>query len=500
MKLNQLFLFTLVFTIFSSCTFVRTVQHFKPSTLDHQKIFACDTVHAPLPQNLATKAYAPSLEAPLFTDATATYNFPSIDQWIPTSHRLEATYLEDFLTKSETTALLVIRNDTLLLEAYRNGGAEDKARIIFSVSKAVTSILTAIAHEEGLLNVHQKVADFIPEFGRDKRKDITIYHLMNMVSGLDWVDQDNLVKLGFLYYTKNQEKFIIKNAKLVHQPGTVHAYKSLSTQILGICLERALKRSIASYLEEKIWQPIGMKHDAYVTIDSEKNRNTRAFGGMAMTATDMARLGKLLLNHGKWNDKQIIPTWYMDDLTAARATDRNWCNDKLCFKRNGYYEGDYAHNSHYWASGYLGQFIFIDPVHQTIIVRQGDDESTKWNAFVGRLSNLLTKGSNDLTDKKLNFSDQFAGTYQTTEGIKMSLTPAEVDEYNRPTWSWQRSTADFPYHHKAETLYQSDGVSITYRTLGHYTRFFFDIKDGKVVGLYYGNTPSVTTLYLKKID
>lgn len=500
MKLNQLLSFSLIVLFFSSCTFVRTVRYFKPSTLDHEKMFACDTVQAKPQKNYATTSPNQLLEKSLFTDAITPTSIPPIQQWIPTAYQLEATNLEDYLDKSQTTALLVIKNDSLLYEKYNQGGAKDKARIVFSVSKAVTAILTAIAHEEGLIDIHQKVADFIPEFGKDKRKKITINHLLNMTSGLDWMDHDNIVKLGFLYYNKNQAKFIIRNAKAVHKPGTHHAYKSLSTQILGICLERALNKPIAQYLQEKIWQPLGMKHDAYVTLDSEKKHNTRAFGGMAMTAQDMARLGKLLLNNGQWQGKQIIPTWFMDDLAGKRSVKDNWCNDRLCFKRNGYHWGDYENNTTYWASGYLGQYIFVDPIHKVIIVRQGNDEPASWRMFMGRLSTLLGTGENDLTNtEKFDFSTQFEGTYQTTDGTTMQLTPGAADDYGRKTWLWQRDTKLFSYHHKAETVYQEDGVSVQHKTRGHYSRLFFDVKDNQVVGFYYTYTPTTQTQYFKKV-
>ena len=498
MKLNQILFFTITTLLFSSCTFVRTVRYFKPSTLDHEKMFTCDTVQAKANKNYAS-AGTNLLEKNLFVNAITPDAIPEIDQWIPSTYRLEATDLDDYLDKSKTTALIIIKNDSLLYEKYNLGGAKDKARIVFSVSKAVTAILTSIAHEEGLIDINQKVADFIPEFAKDERKEIEIHHLLNMTSGLDWMDHDNIVKLGFLYYNKNQAKFIIKNAKPVHKPGTHHAYKSLSTQILGICLERAIKKPISEYLQEKIWQPLGMKHDAYVTLDSKKKHNTRAFGGMAMTAEDMARLGKLLLNEGQWQGKQIIPTWFMNTLTETRSTKENWCNDRLCFKRNGYHWGDYQNNNTYWASGYLGQYIFIDPVNKVILVRQGDDEPTSWRMFMGRLSTLLGTGKNDLTSNTLDFSTQFEGTYQKADGTTMEITPSEVDEEGRKTWLWKRDTKQFAYHKKAESLYQEDGVSIQHKTRGHYSRLFFDIKDNEVVGFYYTYTPTTQTQYFKKM-
>ncbi len=492
--------FTLISFLFSNCTFMRTVRYFRPSTLDHEKVFACDTVRGLAPPNYASSDNIPWAVNEVFVNENNPNNIPKLTQWIPPVYRMESRTLDEFLQKTATTSFLLIKNDTILYEKYLNGGSIEQPRIVFSVTKAFVATLTAIASEEGYLDINQKVADFIPEFGKDNRRDISLKHLMDMTSGLDWMDYDNVIKLGFLYYTKDQTKFIIKYAKLKHQPGTVHAYKSLSTQILGICLERATGKSIADYLEEKIWKPLDMPHDAFVTLDSKKEQNPRAFGGMAMTARSMARFGKLLLDNGQWKGKQLIPAWFVNKLTQRDISNSNWCNDVLCFKGNVYEDINYKEEQRYLASGFMGQYLFVDPKNKMLVVRQGNRERTKWKMFLGRLTTLVGEGRNDLTDKSMDFGQQFAGDYISKEGLKMSFISQGKDEYQRRNWEWERDIKVFPYHKKLESLAQYDGVSIGHKHRGHYTRIFFDIKDQKIIGLYYVKSPAIQALYFKKIN
>jgi len=498
-KFLRFFLLLSLLGTISSCTFVRTVRYFRPSTLDHEKVFVCDTIKGVCYSTYTAATDLPPVERPAFINANRFDNLPALEDWVPMEHRLGTTNLNDFLVESKTTAFIVIRNDSILYERYLNGGSPEKARIVFSVTKAVTATLAAIAQEEGYWNIDQKVADFIPAFGKDERRDITIRHLMNMVSGLDWMDHDNVIRLGFLYYTKNQEKFIVKNAKLRYPPGTYHAYKSLSTQILGICLEKAIGKNIAEYLEEKIWQPISMKHNAFMTVDSEEEHNSRTFGGLALTAPDMARFGKLLLNEGRWEGKQIIPKWFMKRLISRNPDMSHWGNI-FCYKRNGYEDANYKHNQHFWASGYAGQFLYVSPKHNMLIIRQGNEEKNQWNMFMGRLASLMTEGKNDIVDKSMDYGEQFEGEYQNEDGQTFSLKSTEKDAFNRRVWIWERDKEQFDYHKKLKTLYQFDGVSAGYKKHGHQTRLFFDIKEGKVLGFYYYTTPTIESVYFRKIE
>lgn len=492
----------LLWASLSNCTLTKIVVFFKPNTNDYTKkiLFVCDTVHGVGVENTAVSSISKTAEATKqwYTDAHSPSNVPPIEQWVPKHALGHAKNLDDLLKQSKTTALIVIRNDSVLYERYLNGGAASKAQVVFSVTKAITATMTAIAIEEGQLTLDQKVADFIPEFGTDERKVITIRHLLGMLSGIQWDDFRNLVRLGGLYYTKNQRKFVQKNTKQGADPNTVFAYKSLSTQILGICLEKAIGEPLANYLERKVWQPTGMQHNAFVTLDHKERRNSRAFGGMALVAADMARFGKLLLNNGVWDGVQIVPEWFMDALRTRDVS--KWFGYSNCFWRNGYEEGNVADNQQFWAAGFSGQYIYVSPKDNIIIVRTGKHEKERWSFFLGRLTSLLANGANDLTDETLDYSNQFEGEYKSKSGAKMYLAATKLSNDKRKQWIWSVDEDQYPIVKKRPILTQFDGVSLGYKKPGKQTRMYYHIVNNKVVGFYYNTWPAITVEYFEKIE
>jgi len=495
------FLLLVIASTFSSCTFTKIVVFFKPSINDHKAIFACDTICTRTPEVLDPTSESAVVACPksLFVDVNSPENIPAIQEWVPKNELLKTEHLDEFLVKSKTTALVVIKNDSIFYEKYLNGGAKETPKVVFSVTKAITATLTAIAAEEGLLSIDQKVSDFLPEFGEDERKNITLRHLMGMVSGLNWNDFKNLVRLGGLYYNSNQQRFVVKNVKQKYEPGEHFAYKSVSTQILGICLEKATGKHYADYLEEKIWKPVGMEYNALMTLDNKKNHNARTFGGLAITARDMIRFGKLMLNDGLWEGTQIVPDWFVKEL-KTRGTDK-WFGYSNCFWRNGYETETFATNQQYWAAGYGGQYIYVAPQENMVIVRTGSKEKNRWSVLLGRLASVIGTGKTDLTDTSIDYGEQFSGTYKNQSGkeMKLELLP-EHDKYDRREWTWSRDVEHFKEGEEHKVLTQFDGISLGFKKQGTQTRMYYKVENGKVLGFYYNTWPMVKLDYFEKVQ
>ncbi|MCH2021928.1 MAG: beta-lactamase family protein [Saprospiraceae bacterium] len=472
------------------------IVFFKPNLNDHTKAFVCDTVNAPIPKNIDNNPTSINKTVD-FIYAHNAKNIPPIKEWVLDKHRANTEDLDAFLKKSKTRALIVIKNDTIIYEKYFNGGRENKNQIVFSVTKAFTATLTAIAIEEGFMHLDQKVSDFIPEFKNSPSNKITLRHLMNMVSGFKWNDYGNLIKLGLLYYSDNLKKFISNNLFQDYEPETHFVYKSITTQILGICLEKAIGKSYATYLEEKLWNPLGMKYDAYVTLDSKKNHNTRAFGGLALTAKDMAKFGQLLLKDGNWEGKQLIPLWFIKKL--KNRTMNKWFGYSFSFWRNGHESTDFETNQNFYAAGLHGQYIFIAPEEKMVVVRTGLKEKNSWSIKLGRLTRQIGLGRTDFTDPSLNFGNQFEGDYYNNSGKKMSLIlMPDKNKNNHRQWIWSRDKDFFHYANDVKHLTQMDGVSIGYKKQGEQTRLYFKIENNKVIGFYYNSWPSTQLDYFKK--
>lgn len=293
---------------------------------------------------------------------------------------------EEFLVKSNTTALIVIKNDTIRYEKYFNDLDEDIQTTVFSVSKSFATALAGIALAEGKIkSLDQPVSDFIPEFKEGGKEDITIEHLLQMTSGLDFYDYSTLYKLMQLYYCNDQTR-MIKQVDLKHEPGTVFKYKSYSTFLLGICIEKATGMDYHEYLEEKLWKPLGMEYNGYFTVD--RSGNQKAYGGIAACARDLAKFGLLFENNGKWNGQQIIPEWWV-----ARSSLRDTTNGSEWRYSNGFWLDTYPQEQakttkkDFFAGGYRGQAIYVNLELDMVIVRQGKSEKGfRWGKSLSKLA------------------------------------------------------------------------------------------------------------------
>lgn len=277
--------------------------------------------------------------------------------------------LDDFLKKSNTVAFLVIKNDTVRYENYFHGYKESSMLTSFSMAKSVTSLLIGCAIQDGYIrSVQQPVTDFVPELDEDFKK-VTIEHLLQMTSGLRFNEGyiNPFSDVAKFYYGRHLRKHT-ENLKLKKEPGTEFRYTSGNTQLLGLVLERALKgKSITDYFRERIWQPLGMEFDASWSIDQKKNGMEKTFCCINARARDFAKIGRLCLNKGNWNGKQLIPADWIEQSTKS-STEKGavWYYHYQWWLASKPGEG-----SDYYADGLLGQYIYVNPEKNLVIVRLG---------------------------------------------------------------------------------------------------------------------------------
>lgn len=351
------------------------------------------------------------------------------DEFLWTVSEKENTYYEfatpeQFLESSGTNSLIVIRNDSILYENYFNGYKADSIQTIFSITKAFSAAMVGIAIQEGAIkSVNQLVSDFIPEYKENGRDKMTINHLLQMTSGVAEKDFRDIVKLGRFYYAKNQTKQCV-NLKMRYEPGTEFQYSSMTTQILGICLEKATGKTFAEYLQEKIWQPLGMQHNAKIAID--KAGTAKYFGGLAMTPIDLAKFGLLYLNNGVWNGKQIIPAEWVKATATRDTTAGRSIAYSHCFWLDTYPLENRFNRNDFFAGGFLGQIVYVNPDNNTVIIRTGSKEGNiHWGRSISKLSHFPIQKLNVLTEERIASLD---GSYKNQFGneIKLSLRGGKV--------------------------------------------------------------------------
>ncbi|WP_264790121.1 serine hydrolase domain-containing protein [Aureispira anguillae] len=274
---------------------------------------------------------------------------------------------DQFLEQNKTVAFLIIQNDTIQYERYFKN--YDKASIVpsFSMAKSITSILIGCAIEDGKIgSVNDPIINYIPELKKNGFENVTIKHLLQMTAGLKF-NEGYTTPFGHaatFYYGLNLRRAIAK-LKLKQEPGKSFDYVSGCTQLLGLVLERALeKKSITAYLQEKIWTPLNMEYNASWSLDKKKNGLEKTFCCINARARDFAKIGRLYLHKGNWNGNQIVSETWVNQSTQLDQTEGSaW-----------FYQYQWwlpTKNGDFMAQGILGQYIYVNPSKNLIIVRLG---------------------------------------------------------------------------------------------------------------------------------
>ena len=295
-------------------------------------------------------------------------------KWIEKGNQLTLSADDEkFIKNLKGSSFLVFKNDTLVFEKYWNGHQKNSVSNSFSAAKTFVSLLIGIAVGEGKIkSLDEKVSVFIPEFKEKGKNKITIRHLLMMSSGLDWEEsgKNPLSENAESYYGTDLYGLVTRQ-KSIEEPGKRFNYQSGNSQILGFIIEKATGKGLSEYAYEKIWSQIGTEHDAYWTLDKE-NGNEKAFCCLYGTSRDFARLGKLILQNGKWNEKQIVPANFMKELiqNPAMKTDEGIKNYRYGLHIWTYFGEE---NPVYYCRGILGQYIITIPNENLIIVRTGEE-------------------------------------------------------------------------------------------------------------------------------
>lgn len=315
-------------------------------------------------------------------------NLPSFYTWAGEDISKHYKTLPKLLKRSNTTAFLVIKDGKILYEEYANGVNKHDITQVFSVTKIFVTAILGIAIQEGYIqSLEQSVSDFIPEYKSKQYKNLKISHLLQMQSGLDYDEYGKLLQTLRFYYQKNLKK-IIKNPKLKHRPGTVFTYKSIDTQILGECIERAVGKPFLEYFYEKIWSKIGAEDAAAWSIDSKLAHTPKYFGGLNISAADLAKFGIVVSQNGKnENGEIIIPSPWLNscDNESYRVgeEDNKYCN-------GWWYFMDTPKENIYIAAGFNGQIMLINETNNSIIIRLGKNKGgIVWYPIMRELSRQL---------------------------------------------------------------------------------------------------------------
>ena len=284
---------------------------------------------------------------------------------------------DEFLKETDTVAFLVIKDDFILYEGYFNGYNRDSTVTSFSVAKSFVSALVGIAIFEGYIgSVEDSITQYVPELlNKDPRyADITLRHLLSMSSGIRYEEKDTPSSDGAITYYAPDLRLAAISSPIIDQPGRAFHYNNYNPLLLGLALERSTGRPVAQYLEEKLWMPLGMEAPGSWSLDSERNSFEKMESGINGRAIDFAKFGRLFLKRGNWNGDQLIPAEWVEESTRRDTTTDPAENYQYFWWLNCQVEAEH----HFFAAGKHGQYIYIVPAQDLILVRFGKADPYGW--------------------------------------------------------------------------------------------------------------------------
>lgn len=294
---------------------------------------------------------------------------------------------EEFLADLQTTGLLILQGDTILLERYERGLTPAGHHIAWSVTKSFVSALFGIAVAEGhVRDIEAPVTEYLPELAGSGYDGVRIKDVLQMSSGVGF-DEDygdptsDINRMGPSMAVGSLLDFAA-TLERERPPGTLQHYVSVDTQVLGEILVRATGRDLASYASEKLWKPLGMEFDGIWLVDGTGME--WAFGGLNASLRDFARFGWLYANGGRRNGVQIIPEeWVKASVTPdaphLMPGPKPGTTDLMGYGYQWWIPAE--PRGDFMALGVYDQAIYVDPAQRLVIVQNSVDLDFQENDF-----------------------------------------------------------------------------------------------------------------------
>ena len=210
--------------------------------------------------------------------------------------------------KLDIRSLVVVKDGKVVFERYSSGLTRDKNYELYSITKAATSVLAGDLIGEGKISLDSSVTDVLGKWRPDLKdtlagkEKVKLRNVLNMTTGLRY---DFKPPNDPIYYEAPDRLKLAGGTTPELEPGKVFQYMDVNPILATAMLSAAAGGKLEDYAEEKLFKPLGMKHYAWTRAD-EKGLVSGGWG-LRLRAVDMARLGMLALQDGRWNGKQIAP-------------------------------------------------------------------------------------------------------------------------------------------------------------------------------------------------
>jgi CubicO group peptidase (beta-lactamase class C family) len=270
-------------------------------------------------------------------------------------------------------SLLVARQGHLVTEEYFHGYGHQDLHHLASCTKSISSLLVGTAIQSGTIGgVDALVADFFPEYRADLGSGwntLTLEHLLTMSMALDWSPEEaeNLHGTGPEFFRRALSRSVSGT------PGEDWAYVSANVNLIAGILYAATGQHAEAFAEETLFRPLGieawnwdgLKTDGFNLMD----------GSLRLTPRDMAKIGQMVLDGGKWNGRQIVGEDWLDASTRPHLNTGDWAEGYgyLWWRMEAPVPGGKAVPV-IFANGWGSQFIAIFPSLDLVVVTTGGNE------------------------------------------------------------------------------------------------------------------------------
>lgn len=275
--------------------------------------------------------------------------------------------LYDYLAIGRVGGLLILHDSKIAYERYLLGNSEQTRWMSMSVVKSMTALLIGAAIQDGhIKHVEDPIVDYLPELKNSAYDGVRVRQLLQMTSGVAWNEaytdptSDRRAMLeAQIQQTPDAILRLMAELPRAAEPGAVWNYSTGETHVAGALVRAATGMSVADYLSQKIWQPMGMEYDASWWLESPQGLEVGG-SGLSATLRDYARFGLFMLQDGIVDDKRVLPQGWMRDastplLAGGEATPYGYM---LWIMPDGAFA----------AVGIFGQWVYVNPKSNVVIV------------------------------------------------------------------------------------------------------------------------------------
>lgn len=294
----------------------------------------------------------------------------------------------DVLAATCTDGFIVVKSGRIAYEVYLNGMTERTLHLSQSVAKSVTASVAGVLIGQGLLDPDALVTDYLSELSATAYAGAKLQQVLDMTTGVRFGEEytDRFSDIGITDVSSGwkpvpaekppggewpasiwDQILTLKTKEAEH--GSRFKYRSIETEVLGFCMERAAGKRLAELTSELLWQPMGAEESANFTVD--RSGSALADGGFNATLRDYARVGLVHLGMGTFNGRSILPAEWVLDIRRGK---HGLFNDESrvlmpngCY-RNQFWIEDQAKETT-MARGVFGQLIYIAPEHDMVVVK-----------------------------------------------------------------------------------------------------------------------------------